>query len=898
MAMVTMILVKFKLQLDMRKIISSVMFVAATAMAFVSCQKQEISVQENPQISGLKFSSEKPAFVDETKTEWTGTTIQWSQGDKIRVAYTCDDIWQNAAGTATVDDKTAKFYPSDELSAASSLAQFDVPGKFVSEEEGEYVFYGVYPSSVVGTSDLKNAPYVNINLPAVQTPGADSFDPEADVMVATSSEYKGMPEEAISLNWQRLVAHAYITLKEINGITDAEQVISVTLTAQEGANLVGEKKINLTNAEDVEYSITYNEVKLNGNNLSVSEKNIAFWACIYPETLTNLTVKVETDKATYTRVIDLSANQKTFQQNARNILGVNMASAERVARVATATATLTFDDTSKRTEFTSSKQVWEENNIVVTNNKASSTNNVGDYAKPARFYKNSQVTVEAPGNITKIEFDSSTGDYLSYLKNSITSSSSNNNIVTITLGGSSTSYTFTCSGGQVRLNSVTVTYTTAGGSQAPGTTPALTVASNELKISPEENIDYITAIVKNLYDIEANVYSDEDCTSDCSWLAAEWTPDGIRFSVTANETEETRTGYIQLYAFDAEGNEYKEVIAVIQATAEIEDITVDEFLKKEVHPYVWYQLTGNISNITSTDYGNFDLTDDTGKVYVYGLTTTKKPNNDKSFASLGLRMGDEVTLVGTRAAYNGTAQVGNAYHISHISAPYIEVSKSSINVSATDTEAEFTIEANVDYEVECTTATVTDNAGKVTVTFGENTSENPVVHTVTITSDELDDVIVTITQAAKSAGEGIVAGDAYSYTFTEKQFSANGTKTLNGLNWTLSGNGGYWGNDKDKGHQFGSGSSPYKQMVLLTSDYEGGVDVIKINTSGASSTNATLTVTVNGVQYGNTTKLTNTATEYTFNAPSDGMKAGEIKLTYTQTSSKAIYIKSISINKE
>lgn len=876
------------------------MLVAAAAMAFVSCHKQEISVQENIQISGLKFSSEKPAFVDETKTEWTGTTIQWSQGDKIRVAYTCDYIWQNAAGTATVDDKTAKFYPSDELSAASSLAQFDVPGKFVSEEEGEYVFYGVYPSSVVGTSDLKNAPYVNINLPAVQTPGADSFDPEADVMVATSSEYKGMPEEAISLNWQRLVAHAYITLKEINGITDAEQVISVTLTAQEGANLVGEQKINLTNAEDVEYPITYNEVKLNGNNLSVSEKNIAFWACIYPETLTNLTVKVETDKATYTRVIDLSANQKTFQQNARNILGVNMASAERVAKVATATATLTFDNTSKRTVGTEDKQVWKDNGITVTNNKGESITSVNTTNfNPVRFYANSDISVEAPGYITKIEFDCNSTNYATSLGNSIQDSSVGLDKVTIILDGTSAIAGPYKLNAQVRMDAVTVFYTTAGGSQAPDTTPSLTVASNELKISPEENIDYVTVTAKNLYDIEANVYSDAECTSDCSWLAAEWTPDGIRYSVTANETEETRTGYIQLYAFDAEGNEYKEVIAVIQATAEIEDITVNEFLTKEVHPYVWYQLTGNISNITSTDYGNFDLTDNTGKVYVYGLTKTKMLNNDKSFASLGLRNGDEVTLVGTRAVYNGTAQVGNAYHISHISAPYIEVSQSAINVNATDTEAEFTIEANVDYEVECETADVelNENEGKVTVTFDENTSENQeVVHTVTITSDELDDVIiVTITQAAKSAGGGIEAGVPYTYTFTAKQFSANGTQTLGDLNWTLSGGGNYWGYDGTKGQQFGSGGAPYKSMVLSTSDYEGGVEVIKINTSGASSINATLTVTVNGVQYGDAKKLTTAATEYTFE-PSGAMQAGEIKLTYTQTSSKAIYIKSISIN--
>ena len=133
-------------------------------------------------------------------------------------------------------------------------------------------------------------------------------------------------------------------------------------------------------------------------------------------------------------------------------------------------------------------------------------------------------------------------------------------------------------------------------------------------------------------------------------------------------------------------------------------------------------------------------------------------------------------------------------------------------------------------------------------------------------------------------------GETYTYTFTSKQFSANGTKTLNNVNWTLAGNGSYWGYDT-KGQQFGSGSKPYKSLTLSTNDIEGTIDQIVINTSGASSINASFTVSVGGIQYGNSTKLTTTATPYTFT----GSASGEIKFSYTQTSSKAIYIKSITI---
>ena len=41
--------------------------------------------------------------------------------------------------------------------------------------------------------------------------------------------------------------------------------------------------------------------------------------------------------------------------------------------------------------------------------------------------------------------------------------------------------------------------------------------------------------------------------------------------------------------------------------------------------------------------------------------------------------------------------------------------------------------------------------------------------------------------------------EEYSYTFTKTQFSANGTKDLGGVNWTLAGDGGgYWGYDAKK----------------------------------------------------------------------------------------------------
>ena len=133
--------------------------------------------------------------------------------------------------------------------------------------------------------------------------------------------------------------------------------------------------------------------------------------------------------------------------------------------------------------------------------------------------------------------------------------------------------------------------------------------------------------------------------------------------------------------------------------------------------------------------------------------------------------------------------------------------------------------------------------------------------------------------------------EEYAYTFSAKQFTANGTKMLNNVNWTLSGDGGYWGYDGTKGQQFGSGNAPYKSLTLSTSDIKGEITKIVINTSGASSIAGSCAVTVGGAQFGSAITLTKTATSYTLT----GSASGDIVLSYTQTSSKAIYIKSIAV---
>lgn len=100
----------------------------------------------------------------------------------------------------------------------------------------------------------------------------------------------------------------------------------------------------------------------------------------------------------------------------------------------------------------------------------------------------------------------------------------------------------------------------------------------------------------------------------------------------------------------------------------ITPVSIKEFLEKEVNNTDWYQLTGKIVSIASASYGNLTIEDESGSVYVYGVCKDFATSNDQSFGSLGLKVGDVLTIATLRSEYNGTAQAGGtipAFYLSH-----------------------------------------------------------------------------------------------------------------------------------------------------------------------------------------------------------------------------------------
>ncbi|MGN1229731.1 MAG: BACON domain-containing protein, partial [Prevotella sp.] len=86
-----------------------------------------------------------------------------------------------------------------------------------------------------------------------------------------------------------------------------------------------------------------------------------------------------------------------------------------------------------------------------------------------------------------------------------------------------------------------------------------------------------------------------------------------------------------------------------------------------------YRVKGTCTGIANTTYGNWYLNDGTGEVYIYG--TLDKNGGTKNFLSLGIEVGDEVTVEGPKLTYGSTVEL--------VDVTVVAINKSLIKVDST-----------------------------------------------------------------------------------------------------------------------------------------------------------------------------------------------------------------------
>lgn len=149
-----------------------------------------------------------------------------------------------------------------------------------------------------------------------------------------------------------------------------------------------------------------------------------------------------------------------------------------------------------------------------------------------------------------------------------------------------------------------------------------------------------------------------DAASIPAWLTVSPAQGGAGQSSVSFSAESTLDGRTAEVLLNCGGKTQR--INVIQGLATVSPATCAEIIAGPDSKT--YRVTGTVKSIANTTYGNWYLVDETGEVYIYG--TLDKKGAEKNFLSLGIDVGDVVTVEGPKTTYNGTVELVNVTVIS------------------------------------------------------------------------------------------------------------------------------------------------------------------------------------------------------------------------------------------
>lgn len=288
----------------MRQVFKSIMLIAAAAMAFTSCQKEETAAPET-----VSATLTMHAGVEETKTYLDeNNAVLWGTGEAVT-------LYVGSGETAKFFDSASTNDYDGEASASFTFAIEDVA------QADSYALGGIYPESAA-MDDNKNAAQYKVILPATQNQVDGNYDPSAYIMVLKPEVVTELPTE-YTASFRRAAALNKITLTGVK-----ENISSVEITVPEKKYLAGRRYMDLTTGESGEvYYDQSNKVTVNS---SFTGNSIDVWFTSWGVELAEgdeLSIKMTSATKTYTRTIAARAEGIKFVEGDLNTLTVNMSSA-------------------------------------------------------------------------------------------------------------------------------------------------------------------------------------------------------------------------------------------------------------------------------------------------------------------------------------------------------------------------------------------------------------------------------------------------------------------------------------------------------------------------------------------------------------------------------------------
>lgn len=262
----------------MKEIIRKTTFIAAVAMSVAACSKNEVETLVPGEEEALKvsFTASAEATTRTTFGEKDGNAypVHWTSNTQIALRYNTSEM--------TVADVT----PSDDGKTAGFEASF-VPDADVLA----HTFIAVSPATAA-VSIMPNA--TRVSIPMEQVSSAVSCDENAQIIRAEQTiDGEAFPTE-VPLHFSHITAYGLVT---VSGIPEGESIESIKIEAD--VPLSG--KGDYANGK-----LTMDETAPKSLTVKTSEKNVWF-ACAPAADIKTLIVSVGTDKALYTKTIDMTA---------------------------------------------------------------------------------------------------------------------------------------------------------------------------------------------------------------------------------------------------------------------------------------------------------------------------------------------------------------------------------------------------------------------------------------------------------------------------------------------------------------------------------------------------------------------------------------------------------------
>lgn len=729
----------------MKNIFKSLMLVAVAAMGIACQEKFEENIAPiNPNEVVMTITAD----ADETRTwiDEANDKVQWSEGDQLKVIEN-SKTYRTTTATTIAADGTAKFKVTFPANTSAS----------------EFTYNAIFPALAVteDDADAVSAAKIKVTVKDQQNATAVSFDPAADILVAKQVVADAQPTE-LNMQFKRLVAMGKMTL---NGLPADAKISQVVFTAGASDILAGRNYVNATTGKVSEYGYfgKTNAITVNYAEV-ISSRDIYFISNPFTmEAGESFKVKVVCEDKSYTREVEIPAGRSlTFAEGDLATFSVDMANAEVESVVA-------FAEGKYVVIAKNGTKYYAMNGVKGSGNYMTYTEVSYDGAATT-FTTDDDTLVwdiaAVEGGYTlqnhegKYLYGSNSGNY-AYLGDAQT--------LTISPVDGTNQYKIAIKDISERI----LAYNTNSGQERfafyKGT------QENKLYLVPviENNQPYFTIeqdVISYTYDGDEIVFeiiphngfdAEVTATTDAEWISFVYDEPYI-FAAGAPNDGAAREAVI---TFSAEGYPSVEITVAQDAAPgaeEDETMTIAKFLEKK-DTATEYTLTGKITNVANTTYGNFDLTDATGTIYVYGLLTPEGVSQ-KQWAAAGLKLGDIITVKGKYNEYNGNPQIKNAVYVSHVEAPFITAK--SVTVDSTATSATIEVESNVAWTVSCADASWIssytksgDKNGAIDVVIEANTLSEYRVAVFVISSNDVT-IQVKLTQTA--------AGVTVSYLIDEE----------------------------------------------------------------------------------------------------------------------------------